>query len=64
MARTKLRLQTPTAYNLLRIVNNDIVTLLRQRRPVEIVSIPLLERAALIVNETDLLTTIVETPGV
>jgi len=56
MARTKIEILTPTAYNLLRIVNADMVRKFRQRLDVEITTPTLLSRAELIVNEDQLLT--------
>jgi hypothetical protein len=57
MARTKIEIHTPTAYNLLRIVNGDMTRKYRQRIDVTVRVPPLLSRAKLIVEETQLLTT-------
>jgi hypothetical protein len=57
MARTKLEIQTPTAYNFLRIVNVDMTRRYLQRIPVEVTVPPLLVRAQLITEETEMLTT-------
>jgi hypothetical protein len=57
MARTKLEIHTPTAYNFLRIVNVDMTRRYLQRIPVEVTVPPLLVRAQLITEETEMLTT-------
>ena len=56
MARTKIETATPTAYNLLRIVNADMTRKYRQQIDVTVTVPPLLTRAQLIVEETQLLT--------
>lgn len=57
MARTKIEIHTPTAYNFLRIVNDDITRRYLQRLNVTVTTPPLLSRAKLIVEEETLLTT-------